>query len=82
MHNFTVVLLFVFVVSTWGTTWLAMRITVEAIPPVFAVGMGFMFAAPFLMGIAVALKSLYYSHPGSTYSSWLSVYFILQYLSP
>ncbi|EEJ0376245.1 DMT family transporter [Salmonella enterica] len=52
MRRVTIFVLFMLVTLTWGTTWLAMRIAVETIPPVFATGMRFMFAAPCLILIA------------------------------
>ena len=52
MYKVIIVVLFTLVAFTWGTTWLAMRIAVETIPPVFATGMRFLFAAPFLIAIA------------------------------
>lgn len=52
MRRVVMSVLFLLVVLTWGTTWLAMRIAAETIPPVFATGMRFMFAAPFLICIA------------------------------
>lgn len=52
MRKLTILVLFSLVTLTWGTTWLAMQIAAETIPPVFATGMRFMFAAPFLICIA------------------------------
>lgn len=52
MRTITISMLFIMVALTWGTTWLAMRVAVETIPPVFATGMRFIFAAPFLIFIA------------------------------
>ena len=52
MRRMTILILFLLVTLTWGTTWLAMRIAAETIPPVFATGMRFLFAAPLLMIIA------------------------------
>ncbi|MDL4915779.1 MAG: DMT family transporter [Enterobacterales bacterium endosymbiont of Blomia tropicalis] len=57
MRKATISILFILVALTWGTTWLAMRIAVETIPPVFATGMRFIFAAPFLIGIAWLTKT-------------------------
>lgn len=57
MRNVTISLLFLLVALTWGTTWLAMRIAVETIPPVFATGMRFLFAAPLLISIAWLRKT-------------------------
>ncbi|EFI3294663.1 EamA family transporter, partial [Escherichia coli] len=34
MRRMTILVLFLLVVLTWGTTWLAMRIAAETIPPV------------------------------------------------
>ncbi|WP_234262611.1 DMT family transporter [Klebsiella aerogenes] len=56
MKKTMVPVLFILVALTWGTTWLAMRIAVETIPPVFATGMRFIFAAPFLIMIALQRK--------------------------
>lgn len=52
MRKVTISILLQPVSLTWGATWLAMRITAEAIPSLFATGMRFMFAAPFLIIIA------------------------------
>ncbi|MFI0604952.1 DMT family transporter [Escherichia coli] len=57
MHRVTVFILFILVVMTWGTTWLAMRIALETIPPLFATGMRFLFASPFLIIIAWLSKT-------------------------
>lgn len=67
MKKLTVVLLFITVVLTWGTTWLAMRIAAETIPPMFATGMRFMFAAPFLIGIAWFRKTPLLFPPGQRF---------------
>lgn len=52
MRSMIILILFLMVTLTWGTTWLAMRIAAETIPPMFATGMRFLFATPFLMSIA------------------------------
>lgn len=52
MRRFTILILFIIVSLTWGTTWLAMRLTVETISPIFATGIRFIFAAPLLVIIA------------------------------
>lgn len=64
MRKVTVSILFLLVALTWGTTWLAMRIAVETIPPVFATGMRFLFAAPFLISIAWLKKTPLLFPPG------------------
>ncbi|WP_016589435.1 DMT family transporter, partial [Yersinia pestis] len=57
MRNIIISMLFILVSLTWGTTWLAMRIAVETIPPIFATGMRFIFASPFLICIALLTKT-------------------------
>ncbi|WP_210522952.1 DMT family transporter [Pantoea ananatis] len=57
MQKTAVVILFLIVTLTWGTTWLAMQIAVQTVPPLFATGMRFIFAAPFLITIAYATKT-------------------------
>jgi putative membrane protein PagO len=64
MQKLTIVILFSLVTLTWGTTWLAMRIAAETIPPVFATGMRFLFAAPFLFIIAWLRKTPLLFPPG------------------
>lgn len=41
--------LFFIVTFTWGTTWLAMKIAGESISPMFATGLRFLAASPFLL---------------------------------
>lgn len=64
MRKVTISSLFQPVSLTWGTTWLTMRIAAETIPPVFATGMRFMFAAPFLIIIAWLRKRPLLFPPG------------------
>lgn len=49
---FITTMLFVSVSVTWGTTWFAMKVAVQHIPPVLATGLRFLFAAPILIFIA------------------------------
>ncbi len=44
MRRITIFILFLLVAVTWGTTWIAMKIALESIPPVFATGMRFLFS--------------------------------------
>lgn len=64
MRRVTISILFFLVALTWGTTWLAMRIAAETIPPMFATGMRFMFASPFLISIALLWKKPILFPPG------------------
>lgn len=45
--------LFALVSLTWGTTWLAMKVAVDTIPPLFATGLRFLCASPVLILIAL-----------------------------
>lgn len=45
-------LLFISVCIIWGTTWFAMEVALETIPPIFATAMRFMLAAPLLAVLA------------------------------
>lgn len=51
-HNLLIIGLFTAVALTWGTTWMAMKITVATVPPVFATGLRFLCAAPLLLLLA------------------------------
>lgn len=45
-------LLFLVVSLTWGTTWMAMKIALISVPPIFATGLRFLIAAPVLIIMA------------------------------
>lgn len=51
-RNLLIAVLFAAVALTWGTTWMAMKITVATVPPVFATGLRFLCAAPLLLLLA------------------------------
>ncbi len=57
MRKLIVFMLFTLVTFTWGTTWMAMKIAVDTIPPIFATGLRFLCAAPVLLSIAWATKT-------------------------
>lgn len=67
MRKATISILFILVCLTWGTTWLAMRVAVETIPPIFATGMRFIFASPFLICIALLTKTPLFFPPGQRF---------------
>jgi putative membrane protein PagO len=67
MEKLPIPVLFIAVALTWGTTWLAMQIAVETIPPIFATGMRFLFASPFLICIALVNKSPLLFPPGQRF---------------
>ncbi|WAI18562.1 MAG: DMT family transporter [Buchnera aphidicola (Acyrthosiphon caraganae)] len=52
MNKILVIILFSLVSLTWGTTWIAMKIATETIPPFFATGIRFLVASPLLIIIA------------------------------
>lgn len=47
-----ITVLFTLVALTWGTTWMAMKIAVTVIPPIYATGLRFLIAAPLLLLLA------------------------------
>lgn len=56
MQRIIVILLFTVVTLTWGTTWLAMKVAGESISPLFATGLRFLFASPFLFLLLIIFK--------------------------
>ncbi len=81
MRRITIFILFLLVAVTLGTTWLAMKIALETIPPVFATGMRFLFSAPLLIIIAWVKKYQFYFLLASVYFNLQLVCFILPFLS-
>ncbi|AEO08079.1 DMT family transporter [Buchnera aphidicola] len=57
MNTILIVILFALVTITWGTTWFAMKIAIETIPPFFATGIRFLSASPLLITIAYYTKT-------------------------
>jgi putative membrane protein PagO len=57
MQRLLTISLFLLVAFTWGTTWMAMKITVDTIPPLFATGLRFLSAAPLLLSMAWLTKT-------------------------
>ncbi|MCU4136948.1 DMT family transporter [Buchnera aphidicola (Sitobion avenae)] len=57
MNKVLIIILFSLVSLTWGTTWIAMKIATETIPPFFATGIRFLVAAPLLIIIAFYTKT-------------------------
>ncbi|VFP87447.1 EamA-like transporter family protein [Candidatus Erwinia haradaeae] len=51
-HNLLIIGLFTTVCLTWGTTWIAMKIAVSAVPAILATGLRFLCAAPLLLLLA------------------------------
>lgn len=56
MQRVIIILLFSVVTFTWGTTWLAMKIAGESVPPLFATGLRFLSASPFLLLLLFIFK--------------------------
>lgn len=56
-RNLLILGLFTAVALTWGTTWMAMKITVATVPPIFATGLRFLCAAPLLLLLACYKKA-------------------------
>ncbi|MGF1682287.1 DMT family transporter [Photobacterium minamisatsumaniensis] len=49
-------MLFISVCLIWGTTWFAMEVAVQTIPPIMATGLRFFIAAPVLVALAYYFK--------------------------
>lgn len=67
MQNIIIITLFFLVSITWGTTWIAMKIAIDTIPPFFATGMRFLLAAPLLISMAYYSKTPLLFPPGERY---------------
>ncbi|WP_084530678.1 DMT family transporter [Burkholderia sp. WSM2232] len=57
MKRTITLLLFALVTLTWGTTWMAMTIALTTIPPIFATGIRFASASPFLILLAICCRA-------------------------
>ncbi|MCW5196691.1 DMT family transporter [Buchnera aphidicola (Pemphigus obesinymphae)] len=67
MRNIIIITLFFLVSITWGTTWVAMKIVIDTIPPFFATGMRFLLAAPLLIIMAYYSNKPLLFPPGERY---------------
>lgn len=74
------IVLFISVCLIWGTTWFAMEIVVKTIPPIFATGLRFLIAAPFLVMLAKRLKQPLIFPQGKMY--WMFIVAILYFAIP
>jgi drug/metabolite transporter (DMT)-like permease len=70
--------LFLIVCLSWGTTWLAIRIAVESVPPLTAAGLRFLIAFPLFLSFA-ALRREPLLFPRQ--SRWFFVFVTLSYFS-
>lgn len=55
--TFLTFVLYLIVCLTWGTTWIGIKIAVESAPPLFASGLRFMIAFPFLLLMTILFKA-------------------------
>ncbi|ASI91826.1 DMT family transporter [Vibrio mediterranei] len=79
-HKQLPILLFVSVCLIWGTTWFAMEVAVQTIPPIFATGMRFLIAAPLLVILAKYLKQPLFFPKGKRV--WMYVVAIFYFAIP
>lgn len=56
-NKYIILLLFIVVCFTWGTTWIGIKIAVETVNPLLAAGLRFVIAFPFLVFITIVAKS-------------------------
>lgn len=76
------IILFVSVCLIWGTTWFAMEVAVQTIPPIFATGLRFLIAAPLLIMLAHHLKQPLFSLKEKCFGCSLSRSSISRYRLP
>ncbi|PAW08263.1 EamA family transporter [Vibrio sp. V1B] len=74
------IILFVSVCLIWGTTWFAMEVAVQTIPPIFATGLRFLIAAPLLIMLAKHLKQPLFFPKGKVF--WMFVVAIFYFAIP
>lgn len=79
-NNKLTLLLFSSVCIIWGTTWYAMEVAVQTIPPVLATGLRFLIAFPILMLISIALKKPIFFPKGKI--KWLPLISIFYFSIP
>lgn len=78
MHRLIVIFLFSLVSITWGTTWIAMKIAVETIPPFFATGIRFLVASPLLIILSFLTKTpLLFPYGKRRFQIFISVFYFL-----
>ncbi len=51
------IILFILVAFTWGSTWMAMKIAISTIPPIYATGLRFLVASPLLIVLSYFNRS-------------------------
>lgn len=56
-NKYFILLLFLIVCFTWGTTWIGIKVSVETVNPLLAAGLRFIIAFPFLILITIIAKS-------------------------
>lgn len=79
-HKSLPIILFVSVCLIWGTTWFAMEVAVQTIPPIFATGLRFLIAAPLLIVLAKYLKQPLFFPKGKIF--WMFVVAIFYFAVP
>lgn len=71
-------ILFLIVCVSWGTTWLAIKIAVESVPPLTAAGLRFLIAFPLLLLFATFRRESLFFPRGK---GWFFVFVTLTYFS-
>lgn len=81
MHNKQLsLLLFCSICFIWGTTWLAMEIAVDTIPPIFATCLRFLIASPILILLAKIFKQPLLFPKGK--NKWIAIVSIFYFAIP
>ncbi|ANZ22495.1 multidrug DMT transporter permease [Buchnera aphidicola (Diuraphis noxia)] len=75
MNKLIILLLFFLVSMTWGTTWIAMKVATETIPPLFATGIRFLIASPLLIILAFYTQTPLLFPPGKRWFQFIIAIF-------
>ncbi|WP_367987811.1 DMT family transporter [Vibrio sp. NTOU-M3] len=74
------IMLFISVCLIWGTTWFAMEVAVQTIPPIFATGLRFLIAAPLLILLAKYYQQSLFFPKGKRH--WMFIVAIFYFAIP
>ncbi len=76
-----VIILFTLVALTWGTTWMAMKIAVFTVPPIYATGLRFLIASPVLILLSYLTRTpLLFPKGSRVFQLWVCIaYFAIPF---
>lgn len=76
-----IIILFTLVALTWGTTWMAMKIAVSTVPPIYATGLRFLAASPLLILLSYFTRTpLLFPKGNRVFQLWVCIaYFAIPF---